>query len=48
MNLSDISVLNINNADYYCIISGISKSGAINLMQNIDLTEKKWNIIKIY
>ena len=40
MNLSDISVLNINNADYCCIISGISKSGAINLMQNIDLTEK--------
>ena len=39
MNLSDVAVLNIHNADYCCIISGISKSGAINLMQNIDLTK---------
>ena len=27
-------------SDYHCIISGISKSEVINLMQNIDLTEK--------
>ena len=27
-------------ANYHCIISGISKSKAINLMQNIDLTKK--------
>ena len=40
MNLSDIAILNIKAADYRCIISGISKSEAINLMQNIDLTEK--------
>ena len=33
-------------ADYRCIISGISKSEAIRLMQNIDFTEKKHNIIK--
>ena len=33
MNLSDI-------ADYCCIINGISKSEAMNLMQNINLTEK--------
>ena len=39
INLSDIAILNIHNADYCCIISGISKSGAINLMQNIDLTK---------
>ena len=26
--------------NYRCIISGISKSEALNLMQNIDLTEK--------
>ena len=45
MNLSDIAILNIKSADYCCIISGISKSGAMNLMQNIDLTEKN---IKIY
>ena len=27
MNLSNIDVLNIHNADYCCIVSGISKSG---------------------
>ena len=40
MNLDDIAVLNIKSADYCCIISGISKNEAINLMQNADLTEK--------
>ena len=40
MNLSDVGILNIKCADYCCIISGISKSEAINLMQNTDLTEK--------
>ena len=39
MNLSNIAILNIKSADYCCIISGISKTEAINLMQNIDLTE---------
>ena len=46
MNLSDIAILNIKSVDYCCIISVISKSVAINLMQNINLTEKKWNFIK--
>ena len=40
MNLSDIGVLNIHSADYRCIISGISKSETINLMQKTNLTEK--------
>ena len=40
MNLSDIAILNINHADYRCIITGISKCQTINLMQNIDLSEK--------
>ena len=40
MNLSDIAILNIKGADYRCIISRISKSEAINLMQNTDLCEK--------
>ena len=40
MNLRDIAILNIKSADYCCIVGGISKSEAINLMQNIDLTEK--------
>ena len=40
MNLSNIAILTIRGVDYRCIISGISKSEAISLMQNIDLTEK--------
>ena len=40
MNLSDTATLNIKGSDYCCIISGISKSEAINLMQNTNLTEK--------
>ena len=40
INLSDIAILNIKRSDYRCIISLISKSEAINLMQNVDLTEK--------
>ena len=46
MNLSDIAILNIKGADYRCIISGISKSKAITLMQNIDFTEKAENYKK--
>ena len=38
MNLSDIAILNIKNADYCCIISKISKTEAIQL--------KKHSIIK--
>ena len=41
MNICNIAILNIHGADYHCIISEISKSEAINLMQNIDLTEKR-------
>ena len=33
--------LNMKSADYCCIIRGTSKSGTINLMQNIDLGKKK-------
>ena len=40
MNLSDIANLNIRSVDYCCIISRISKSEVINLMQNTDLTGK--------
>ena len=41
MILSNIAALNIGGAEYCCIINSTSKSEAINLMQNIDLTEKK-------
>ena len=40
MSLSDIAILNIKGSDYCCIISGISKDGAMNFMQNVDLNEK--------
>ena len=39
MNLHDIAILNISGADYRCIIKGISKSDAMNLLQNANLTE---------
>ena len=41
MNLSDIAILNIKNADYRCIIKEINKSETIKLLQNIDSIEKK-------
>ena len=40
MNLSEIAIFNIKGTNYCCISSGISKSEAINLIQNTDLTEK--------
>ena len=40
MDLSDLDILNIVSGDYGCIISRIIQSEAINLKQNIDLTEK--------
>ena len=51
MNLSDIAILAIKGSDYRCIISGISKSEAINLMQiltfgNIEIEKNKFYIHK--
>ena len=40
MNLSNSSILRIKDTDYRCIISGSTKSEAIKLLQNVDLTEK--------
>ena len=50
INLSDIAILNNKDADYCCIISTISKSETINLMQNTDMTEKIGTLqnMKIY
>ena len=39
MNFSNIAILNIHVADYCCVTSGNSKSEAINIIQNIDLTK---------
>ena len=46
LNIDMIAILSIHGADCCCIISEISKSEAIKLMQNIDLTKKEgyWNI----
>ena len=41
MNLSNIAILIIKGSDYHGIISLISKTEAINLMQNPDLTKKR-------
>ena len=41
MNLIDFAMLNIKGTDYCCIISEISKSEAVNVTQNINLTKKK-------
>ena len=40
MNVRDIGFTKIKNVDYRCIITRISKSEAMKLLQNIDLTEK--------
>ena len=45
MNLSNIDVSNNKGAHYRCIISGISKSEALILTQNIDLIKKKKKIV---
>ena len=40
IKLNDVAILNIKGSDYRRIISLISKNEAINLMQNVDITEK--------
>ena len=37
--LKDIAILNIRGVAYRYIINGISKSDAVNFLQNADLTE---------
>ena len=44
--VSNIATLNIKSTVYCCIISRISKSKAMNVMQNIDLTEKSETLQK--
>ena len=40
-NLSNITILNIDGVNYCCIINIISKSEAKNLIQNVNISEKK-------
>ena len=46
MNLNNIAIINIKGSYYRCIIRLISKNEAINLMENVDLTEKNRSIMK--
>ena len=39
INLNDIIILDIEGVDYCCMISKISKSNAVYLMKNADLTK---------
>ena len=39
-----VNLLKIKNANYRCIVTGISKSQAINFMQSIDLIKN----VKLY
>lgn len=40
VKISDIAILKFCSFDYRCIIAKISKHQAINLTQNIDLSQK--------
>ena len=40
MNFRNIGTLKIEGSEYYCIISIINDNKAMNLMQNVNLTEK--------
>ena len=40
MSLTNIDILDIYSVDYRCIIARISKSEAMNLLKNADLSEK--------
>ena len=40
INFSNIFILKIKNINYRCVITGVSKSESIKLLQNICLTEK--------
>ena len=35
----NVAILNLKCADYYCVVNGISKSDAVNVFENADLTE---------
>ena len=40
INLSDVTILSIKNPDYRCTIIRIRETEAVNIMQNVDLTDK--------
>ena len=40
VNISDIAIITVKNVDYCCIIHSISKSEAINLLENSVLEDR--------
>ena len=40
LNISDIAIITVKNVDYRCIIYNISKSEAINLLENSVLKDR--------
>ena len=40
LNISDIAIITVNNADCRCIMYNISKSEAINLLVNSELEDR--------
>ena len=40
VNISDIAIITVKNVDYRCIIHNISKSEAINLLENSVLEDR--------
>ena len=40
MNVRDITILNVRSSDYGCIISGVRKNEAIDIMQDTNFTEE--------
>ena len=39
VNISNIAIITVKNADYSCVIHNISKSKAINLLRNFVLDD---------
>ena len=41
MNLNDIAILSVHDIDFGCIINGTGKSGAMGLLKNSSLNQKR-------
>ena len=44
IGINSIAILNIHGVDYLCIINGISKSEAMNLLTIADLSEEHYKV----
>ena len=47
ISLNGIAVLSINGANYGCIINGISKNDALNLLKICQFYQQERNIMKV-